>query len=84
MRLLCDIFFIFRYKLVVADAVIEYLKPIQDKISKYLSDSDLLMGILEEGRQKANEIASKNWIEVQNKLGLKFEIKIDKKVKISS
>ncbi|CAH1108561.1 unnamed protein product [Psylliodes chrysocephalus] len=73
-----------QYKLVVADAVIEYLKPIQDKISKYLSDSDLLMGILEEGRQKANEIASKNWIEVQNKLGLKFEIKIDKKVKISS
>ncbi|XP_028132038.2 tryptophan--tRNA ligase, mitochondrial [Diabrotica virgifera virgifera] len=70
------------YKLVVADAVVNFVTPIQERISGYLSEPQLLLEILEQGREKADDIASKNWDEVQYKLGLNFKAKAAKKVKV--
>lgn len=62
----------------VADAVVSYIKPIQEKIWHYLSDQQYLLHVLDEGSKKAAEIAEKNMEEVRYKLGLKFKVKKDK------
>ncbi|CAG9862866.1 unnamed protein product [Phyllotreta striolata] len=72
-----------KYKLVVAEAVVEYLKPIQSKISNYLENPQYLVDVLEEGREKAEEIALKSWIEVEEKLGLKIKVPTKKHMKLN-
>ncbi|XP_056644142.1 tryptophan--tRNA ligase, mitochondrial [Diorhabda sublineata] len=69
------------YKLIVSNALAEFLKPIQDKITHYLSDTVLLADVLEQGREKANDIATKNWNEVQYKLGLNMDVKLANRIK---
>lgn len=64
----------FRYKIIVAEAVVEYLKPIQENIAKYRSSPEYLVEILRKGNEKAQVIASKTWDEVKYKLGLKYTI----------
>nr|XP_023022424.1 tryptophan--tRNA ligase, mitochondrial isoform X1 [Leptinotarsa decemlineata] len=70
-----------QYKLIVADAVVEYLRPIQERISHYLSDERHLLEVLKNGQEEASEISSKHWEEVQHKLGLKFKIRKQEKIK---
>ncbi|KAG5890965.1 hypothetical protein JTB14_028643 [Gonioctena quinquepunctata] len=62
------------YKLVVADAVVEYLKPIQERISHYLSDRQYLLEVLRKGQEDASEISPRTWREMQNKLGISLEL----------
>lgn len=64
-------YFILRYKLVVAEAIVEYLKPIQENIARYMSNPDYLTDVLTQGNGKAQEIASYTWEEIQCRLGLK-------------
>ncbi|XP_054715320.1 tryptophan--tRNA ligase, mitochondrial-like [Uloborus diversus] len=59
-----------QYKLVVAEAVIEYFKPIQYEMNKLLSDPVYLTGVLNDGKEKAQEIASRTINEVKEAVGL--------------
>lgn len=60
----------FRYKFVVADAVIEHLNPIRLRIEDYLKNPDYLCSILTDGNDKARETAEKTMDEVKAKVGL--------------
>ncbi|XP_055856556.1 tryptophan--tRNA ligase, mitochondrial [Episyrphus balteatus] len=59
-----------KYKMVVAEAVVEHLKPIRTKINEYLKNPSELVYILEEGREKAQGIAEETMAEVKQKVGL--------------
>lgn len=59
-----------QYKLVVAEAVIEYLKPIQRRIKEYMDDPLYLSQIMKEGSDKAMDIACKTIVEVKEAVGL--------------
>jgi len=58
------------FKMAVAEAVIDYLKPIQDKYFELLQDEDKLKAILREGAERIAPIAKKTLKEVQDKVGL--------------
>lgn len=58
------------FKIAVAEAVIERLKPIQDKYNELLNEPDKLRAIYEKGDKKAKEITNKLLKEVYNKIGL--------------
>lgn len=58
------------FKVAVANAVIEKLKPIQDKYNKLLENPKYLEEIYEKGAKKARELASKTLAEVKEKIGI--------------
>ncbi|XP_014219055.1 tryptophan--tRNA ligase, mitochondrial [Copidosoma floridanum] len=58
-----------KYKLLLADIVIEKLNPIRKEIEAYLSEPEYLHQLLQEGARKAESIAVPNWLEVRNKVG---------------
>lgn len=58
------------FKMAVAEAVIDYLKPIQDKYFELLKDEDKLKSILRKGAERIAPIAKKTLKEVQEKVGL--------------
>ena len=58
------------YKMVLADTVIEFLKPIQNKMNILLNDEINLNRIIEEGKERAEERGKKTMSEVKNKVGL--------------
>lgn len=58
------------FKVAVANAVIEKLKPIQDKYNKLLENPKYLEEIYEKGAKKARELASKTLAEVKGKIGI--------------
>lgn len=60
----------FRYKLVVADALVEHIDPIRLKIDDYLKNKDYLCSVLSEGNDVARETAEKTIDEVKLKVGL--------------
>lgn len=57
------------YKLVIADVVIEHLKPIKKKLDYLLNDKAHLVQLLDEGANKANVIASKTMVDVRKRVG---------------
>lgn len=59
---------IFRYKLVVADVVIEKLTPIRQQILKLLEEPAYLDEVLKEGSDKATNLAMHCWTEVADKV----------------
>ncbi|XP_055385882.1 tryptophan--tRNA ligase, mitochondrial [Condylostylus longicornis] len=59
-----------KYKFQVAEAIIEHLSPIRNKIEYYLKNKEYLICCLEEGREKASTIAEQTMTEVKNKIGL--------------
>lgn len=61
---------VFRYKLIVADAIIEHLSPIREKIEDYMRNSDFLHKVLSDGSEKARAIAESTMAEVKLKVGL--------------
>lgn len=63
-----------RYKLVVTDLVIEKLTPIREKFSRLIKEPVYLQEILKSGTERATDIASHCWCEVQNKIGFKNDI----------
>lgn len=63
-------FSVFRYKLIVADAIIEHLNPIREKIEDYMKNPDFLHTVLTEGSDKARAIAEATMDEVKLKVGM--------------
>ncbi|XP_050585681.1 tryptophan--tRNA ligase, mitochondrial isoform X1 [Bombus affinis] len=63
-----------KYKLVVTDLVIEKLTPIREKFSRLIKEPVYLQEILKSGTERATDIASHCWCEVQNKIGFKNDI----------
>lgn len=59
----------FRYKLVVADAVIKRFDPIRLKIDDYLKNRDYLISILKTGRDTASQRAEETIKEVKMRIG---------------
>lgn len=59
-----------KYKLIVADAVIEHLNPIRLKLEDLKKNPDYLWSTLEKGSRAASEIAEVTLQEVKNKVGL--------------
>lgn len=60
----------FRYKEVVAEALIKYFEPIRIKIEDYQKDEKFLNDILTRGNDKARCEAVKTLNEVKEKVGL--------------
>ena len=58
------------FKVAVAEAVIERLKPIQDKYNELLNEPEKLRAIYEKGDKKAAEVSNKLLKEVYTKVGL--------------
>ena len=60
---------IFRYKLVVADILVEWIRPIRTEASRLLSDPGYLEDVLEAGASKAVEIAAPTMELVRQRIG---------------
>lgn len=58
------------FKSDVAEAIIEELKPLQDKVNNFLKDKKSLEDIYIAGANKANYIANKTLRKIQKKIGL--------------
>lgn len=58
------------FKTEVADAVIQTLKPIQEKFEMFSHDDKMLEEILNSGLEKTNQIAKAKYEEVKQKVGL--------------
>lgn len=63
-------FWYFRYKFVVAEALVEHINPIRLKIEDYLKNPDYLCAVLADGGDRARETAEKTIDEVKRKVGL--------------
>ncbi|CAL7944108.1 unnamed protein product [Xylocopa violacea] len=63
-----------KYKLVVADVVIEKLTAIREEYSRLMKEPIYLQEILKNGTERATEIASKCWNEVRYKIGFQNDI----------
>lgn len=59
-----------KYKLIVADAIIEHFNPIRLKIDEYLKNPDYLWSVLEMGNERAREVAVRTMDEVKARVGL--------------
>lgn len=59
-----------RYKMLIADLLIEMLLPIQSEITRLMTDKHHLSTVLNEGTRKATEIASDTWDTVSKKIGI--------------
>ena len=58
------------FKSAVADAVIAYLAPVQEKMRAFLEDKGQLRMILDKGASRAYEMSHSKTLEVSNKIGL--------------
>lgn len=68
--MLISYFPIYRYKLVVAEDVINHFDPIRLKIEDYLQNRDYLVQILRRGQATASERAEKTMQEVKQRVGI--------------
>lgn len=59
----------YRYKLVVADVVIETLNPIRKRLFELNQEPQYLEEVLRKGSEKAANIAHDCWHEVREKVG---------------
>lgn len=59
-----------QFKSDVADAVVAYLEPLQNKIQTYLSDLEQLDRIVNNGNERAREVSSQKIALVSDKMGL--------------
>ena len=57
------------FKTAVGEAVIEHLKPIQERFHQYMSDKEYLAKCYNEGAEKAERIARKTLSKVMRKIG---------------
>lgn len=60
-----------QYKMVVAEAVLELVRPIRTEYEKYLNDKEYLASVLAEGAVKAKEVAEINWEEISKLIGIR-------------
>jgi tryptophanyl-tRNA synthetase len=59
-----------KYKRIVSESLINYLKPISDEYHRLIKDKPYLIKLLNEGAEKANEIAQVNFKEISQLNGL--------------
>ncbi|KAH7936660.1 hypothetical protein HPB49_002070 [Dermacentor silvarum] len=59
-----------QFKLVVADAAVSFLEPIQERMREHLADRARLWHILEEGSRRARQIAIRTMNEVHRASGM--------------
>lgn len=59
-----------QYKQHVADALVEHLTPIRDRIERYMADPHYLAGVIEDGCEKAKATAEETLAEVKSKVGM--------------
>ncbi len=60
------------YKKHVADVLVAYLKPIQEKYMRYISDKQFLKKIIDEGGEHANQMAAKTFNQLEILIGTKL------------
>ncbi len=58
------------FKQAVADAVVEYLRPVRERYQELRSDEAELERILEDGAEKARAIASETMVDVREAMGV--------------
>ncbi len=58
------------FKLAVAAAVVDYLRPVRERFQEHRADEAELEAILEDGAQRAREIASETLADVRERMGL--------------
>ena len=58
------------FKKLLAELVISKIEPISKKMNDYLKNKDYLIKILKEGKEKADDISSKNLLEIKKIIGL--------------
>lgn len=63
-----------QYKLLVADVVVEKLKPIRDEYLKLINDTGYVLNILKDGSLRAHNIASNNLPDIKNKIGFSGDV----------
>ncbi|XP_043524170.1 tryptophan--tRNA ligase, mitochondrial isoform X2 [Frieseomelitta varia] len=63
-----------KYKLVLADVIVEKLNPIREEFSRLIREPAYLQEVLRNGTERATEIASDSWCEVRNKIGFENDI----------
>lgn len=59
-----------KYKLRLADIVVDHIEPIRTKIEDFLKHPEYLTKVLRVGAEKASEVAEKTMVEVKGKVGL--------------
>tara|TARA_B100000686_G_scaffold184285_1_gene191110 strand:+ start:68 stop:1066 length:999 start_codon:yes stop_codon:yes gene_type:complete len=58
------------FKKILTELVISKIEPISKKMNDYLKNKDYLNKILKEGKEKADDISSKNLLEIKKIIGL--------------
>lgn len=58
-------------KALLAEIIVEYLKPVREKRNKLLEDKNVIRDILKEGVKKATEVASSTMVEVYKAIGMR-------------
>ena len=58
------------FKKLLAELIISKIEPISNKMNDYLKNKDYLKKILKEGTEKADNISSKNLLEIKKIIGL--------------
>ena len=59
------------FKVAVGEAVVDKLKPVQEKYAYLMQNKDYLNEVLQQGAQKANYLANKTLSKVERKVGLR-------------
>ncbi|MBF8246498.1 MAG: tryptophan--tRNA ligase [Rickettsia sp.] len=59
-----------KFKQDLTEILIEYLSPIRQKYFELMNNIDFLQSLMSQGNDKAQEIASKNYQEIKDKIGL--------------
>lgn len=63
-----------KYKLLLADLVIEKLSPIREEFAKLIEEPMYLNEVLEDGKERATEIADKSWQQIRKRIGFTSDI----------
>ncbi|KAJ4439141.1 hypothetical protein ANN_15098 [Periplaneta americana] len=58
------------YKLVVADVIQESLKPLRLRVQEYMAEPQYVEQVLEQGAERASQVAHQTWNDVRAKVGL--------------
>uniref|UniRef100_A0A1B6DU64 Tryptophan--tRNA ligase, mitochondrial n=2 Tax=Clastoptera arizonana TaxID=38151 RepID=A0A1B6DU64_9HEMI len=66
-----------KYKSIVAEAVIEKIKPIREEINRLLDSLEYLEQVLENGSEQASSIAEVTLHDVKQRIGLDLSFKIN-------
>lgn len=61
-----------KYKFVVAEALVEFLRSIREEIERLISAPEYLEEVLDQGSQRVTVLAEMTWLDVRQKVGLEM------------